>query len=781
MIEWEVLDNEPIPQESTEQRPPRKPLPWKWIVAITLLAVLVVGSGVAWRYRVAQQQLKEDIEQIVVREERAVRLGIGEQASTFADPDASVAWKAWYRSTYAPSELPLPTPMIEDIEQDDGTVLVTVRYALADEVWRNVRSYRLVNNEWRRTPIPAALWQRVAPEETPFFTLEMSKLEAVLVPPEALAQTLTIFREAWREAWPLDNHQPLTVTFSPDETLTEPQFTNQHITIRSPLLNPSPGFDPPTACSLGLITALAQTYSGELNTTGEEEYLRITMRQAVVNDIIENTDGLCQVVDSAILPPDVLGVPPAFADYLIYIGGRSAPKEFIDTFVITGNPYYGMLQAAPQIIDYQLLLYAARRSEMQGHPLPITSGTLTGTGIGYGTIVRSIDKRDSTLDVRSTTGVINTLSLDSVLQSAFAAPDMTCLTEGNKIAFTYGEGEKVEDVRLLDRVLETIDVPALPATTRLIYQRNTADGTEVYARTAEGNSVQLVRVPGGTQIYPNAVTMDFAFLTQDACGWIVNHFDGQSATLKRWALPTVTPRRLLWVLNSPMAVVQATDSQNNDYWQLYTVGENVTAANVGTLVGFRPFPHSYLMQYDHALQWTVPTVYPGDLPTVRVVGDIEPIPYRFTANTEFSALSVDGRWLTYTVYPSDGRSDLNVLDLYAQQQRYLTTIPPSSAGGQSQWTTQVTPTYGVIIGALGETRDSGMSVLRYTMLPDDKGAEAQMYRATGEIDNLQWCRDGTTLTFRETTALGSRIVAWNGDQNSVLTDFDEADKVLWCP
>lgn len=326
MIEWEVLEEDKLPEAPPTPKRPRNPLPWKPILLVLALVAVVTAGGVAWRLRVVEEQVRDDIEQLVVREERAIRLGVSEQAITFADPEAPLGWKAWYQSIYEPSELSLPTPTIENIERDGEVALVIVLYEMEGYEWRNARAYRLTDEAWRRTPIPRSLWERKQAHASDFFVFNMTPLEEALLPPEPLAQHLERFRTAWGESWPLDDASPIKIIFSPDETLASPQFALQEITFRSPLLNPTPTFATPDACSLGILEALAQVYSGELYATGEDEYLRVVMREAVLAELLSRQNGGCQIVEQArVVPPrSALGLPATFAAYLVEVGGIEA-------------------------------------------------------------------------------------------------------------------------------------------------------------------------------------------------------------------------------------------------------------------------------------------------------------------------------------------------------------------------------------------------------------------------------------------------------------------------
>ena len=101
------------------------------------------------------------------------------------------------------------------------------------------------------------------------------------------------------------------------------------------------------------------------------------------------------------------------------------------------------------------------------------------------------------------------------------------------------------------------------------------------------------------------------------------------------------------------------------------------------------------MYHDHALHWM-----PDGGLTPRPGNELATLPFRFEENVEFSALSPDGRWLAYTLYPADGRSDINVLNTIEMEQRYLNTIPIDEAGGETRWSTTGAraPTLAMVVG-----------------------------------------------------------------------------------
>lgn len=791
MIEWEVLEEDRLPEEQPEPKRPRRPLPWKPILLVTLLVAIVTAGGVAWRLRVVEAQVRNDIEQVVLREERAIRLGVSEQAVTFADPAAPLAWKGWYQSIYTPSELPLPTPTIENVKLDGDVALVVATYEMEGYVWRNARAYKLTADGWRRTPIPSALWDVQEAHRSTFFVLEMNPLEQTFLPPEPLAEMLETFRAAWSDAWLLENATPLKITFSSDETLTAPQFGTQHITLRSPLLDPNPTFATPNACSLGVIQALAQVYSGELNASGEDEYLRVVMRQAVLEELTRTTNGVCQIVEEvrAVPPMSAFGLPPNFAEYLVQVGGIEAANAFLQHAIPTLDLDLAARAATGHPLE--VLRYGAEQYAVNPNATHIqAAGTVAG-GINYGEVVRGIGGDSLTLQIREQQGVTIEASLAGYVRSLATADFAGCFSEGSQVAYTWEANTRLQDIRLLSRPVTPISVALLPPATRLIYQRENMGTTYVFARTAERNTVELFHIMESVQIVPHPITQELAFLSRDGCGWVLNEYDGTQSTLRRWALP-MEAERVIWVGNEPGAVVQREDVWGRRYWQVYLPNDSATdsfltlaegelrlaAGNQGRLLGYSPARPGYLMSDDHAVHWAL------DVEGVAPIGgELATLPYRFAENVEFSALSFDGRWLAYTVYPPDGRSDLNMLDTFENDQIYLNTIPADLAGGETRLGLGDRPEMAVAVGDLGLAGESGMTIRIYTVPENGSSYQEQRYYADGEIDHLRWCSENEELlTFRETTETGSRNLIWDGSNATTpLTGFNEADQILWCP
>jgi hypothetical protein len=781
MIEWEVLEEDKLPEEPDSPKRPRKPIPWKPILLVLILVAVVAGGGVAWRLRVVEQQVRADLEQLVLREERAIRLGVSEQASTFADPNAPLGWKAWYQSIYTPSELPLPTPTIASIERDGDVALVVVTYEMEGYEWRNARAYRLTETAWRRTAIPRSLWERRQAHASDFFIFDMTALEETLLPPEPMAQTLETFRMAWGESWPLDNAAPIKIIFSSDETLNQPQFALQEITLRSPLLNPTPTFAPPNACSLGILEALAQVYSGELYASGEDEYLRVVMRQAVLEELLSQQNGGCRIVEQAraIPPRSALGLPAGFAEYVVKVGGVQAAYTFLQSAL----PDLNLERAAQAATGHPLLVLVYGAEQYPRNPnatLIQAAGTVSG-GINYGEIVRGIVGDDMTLRVREQQGVTVEIALSGTMQSVVGSGLPACLREGSQIAFTWEENTRVRDVTLLTHTITPIGVELLPPTTRLIYQQEGLGNTYVYALTAEGETVQLFQLAESVQITPHPVTQELAFLSRDGCSWVLNEYEGTQSTLRRWAVPG-TPDRVIWVGNQPAVTVQTEDERGRAYWQVYMGEEQggmmrLVAGNRGRLLGYSPARPGYLVSDDNALHWAL------EAETIAPIGgELATLPYRFAENVEYSSLSFDGRRLAYTVYPPDGRSDFNVLDTFENDQMYLNTIPANEAGGETRWSIGESPNVAVAVGDLGIALDAGMQVQMYTQVEDGSRYETRTYRANGEVDQLRWCSINTNqLTFRITGESRTRTVVWDGTNESPIPMLEDGARILWCP
>ena len=149
MVEWQVeehIPQDPLPEE------PRRPRRVDWRgVAIILLIISVTAGIVAAAGRYREEQLKVELNEVIRREANTMTYGAPDATLAFADPSASPQWLDGYTSIYNRSHS-IPPPTIQRVALRDTVATADVLWATTPPL-RESRAYRLVDGEWRRTPL----------------------------------------------------------------------------------------------------------------------------------------------------------------------------------------------------------------------------------------------------------------------------------------------------------------------------------------------------------------------------------------------------------------------------------------------------------------------------------------------------------------------------------------------------------------------------------------------------------------------------------------------------
>ncbi|MBA3532730.1 MAG: hypothetical protein H0T73_12465 [Ardenticatenales bacterium] len=155
MLEWKIVDE--VEPAQSEPPPAARWRRWGWLWVATLLLV-AVGHLLWFWLQVQEGRLQADIADAVLREERALRGDVvTERWYTLSDPDAPADWQEGYHVSFAHAydELPMPQIMVLALADDRALVQLTYESEVLD--WQTLRAYRLVGQEWRRTPVDGFL------------------------------------------------------------------------------------------------------------------------------------------------------------------------------------------------------------------------------------------------------------------------------------------------------------------------------------------------------------------------------------------------------------------------------------------------------------------------------------------------------------------------------------------------------------------------------------------------------------------------------------------------
>lgn len=154
MLEWEVLEEEAaLPAAAPMARARR----WgQWVVLLLALA-LMIGGALAWQVRQQRQRLHAELQVVLDSEARLMALGQWEPARDLLDPAAPLEWKNAYLY-YLSRPQPVPgTPTIRSVVLAEEGTRATVRAAWPAAAGAapiiETRAYRMVQGQWRRTPL----------------------------------------------------------------------------------------------------------------------------------------------------------------------------------------------------------------------------------------------------------------------------------------------------------------------------------------------------------------------------------------------------------------------------------------------------------------------------------------------------------------------------------------------------------------------------------------------------------------------------------------------------
>lgn len=157
MFKWETEEDRRTLVAPPAPGRPYRPSRWAWLLLLGGLALLGAAALLVLRGRLAerQQAMRRDVVAFVEREERARLFGAREVAPELVAPGVPRSWYSAYLETFVASEDARPVDLaVEETVLEEKGALVTLR--LGEQ--RQMRYYRFVGPDWRRAPIPPAVW-----------------------------------------------------------------------------------------------------------------------------------------------------------------------------------------------------------------------------------------------------------------------------------------------------------------------------------------------------------------------------------------------------------------------------------------------------------------------------------------------------------------------------------------------------------------------------------------------------------------------------------------------
>lgn len=154
MFEWQRASDSDasfdlITDERRQWQPPQH---WRLWLAGILVLCLAAGVFLYWRLAKRTAAMRTDVERFVQYEAAQRRLGPAANVAGLLDPTAPNVWTSSYVDTMMPASD--TTMRIDTIEFYKTRAVVTLR----SEGQRYVQVYRLVDQEWRRTPATTHAW-----------------------------------------------------------------------------------------------------------------------------------------------------------------------------------------------------------------------------------------------------------------------------------------------------------------------------------------------------------------------------------------------------------------------------------------------------------------------------------------------------------------------------------------------------------------------------------------------------------------------------------------------
>lgn len=735
---------------------PRRRARWGLVGWLTLGALLLLLGGVVgrWRVRDNEARLRQDIVRMVELEEAVRRVGAAAQASLLMDPDAAQSWRLWYESFL--HQFPSSPPQVVAVDRAAGIAVATLRYEQAEQVWQSERAYRLVQGEWRRTPMPATRWGEPRVYRSVHFTLWMSERDVAALPPDEFLAFLEKFRAGYLLRWPAASDAPLTLHIEPHDLEplqvgSSPPLAPLHL--NSPLLfnQPDGGHLPlPDAYRLAVADAIAAALdvsaadalsSSMLRADYAEASLYIALRHATVRALVlteVQQRGYRQEVRAQAAPQG--GLDPTtvtfLADYLTLIEGEDAPGRLAVAYRQSTTLEAATVQA-----------FGLPLSDLVDETHLWLDAALPSTGTDMGTQRRATVLRVLDAEPLRVAGVVGgelvELRADATRALPVAAP---CLGSGSEISFQVPPTDTTAS-RMSNLVVERLRLPTwslhplAPSTVALVSQPS---GTSTRLLAVEQGSetlLELLRLPGSAPLVVHPGGQGFAFLFADRCGSSVNRYHAATHHFSRVAVRVVGVGHLVWSGEELLLLDDASQQASEPHWGLTRLDEwamrerlviPVTPGQAwGRYLGYREGeePWHLLEAADgqrfrvSATEGSVAPLLPTDLPLPAGVGLVAHRP----------------GWLAYTVPDAPDGPELYLLEL-ARARRYLLHRAPAGARFTSLVLGRGAPP-AVVVAVLRPGPDSYLK--RFTFPPPpDALPLGDTLTLPGVVENLHWCADG---------------------------------------
>ncbi|MBA3532731.1 MAG: hypothetical protein H0T73_12470 [Ardenticatenales bacterium] len=778
MLEWKVFNEEPLPEDPEEVPPPsRSP----WLLRVLLIAgLLLAGWGLSHYLGQQDTRLREDLAEVVIQEERALRVASVDQAANLSDPSAPPDWQLRYQATFKQREERLPLPQVEQVEFSGNVALVTLRHDTADGKWLSVRAYRLMQGQWQRTPVPADLWGKAKLYRSAHFSVWMSDRDAALLPPEELLRFLEQFYIHFSLQWPVEpGERSLTLHLEPHDL--EPVLHASQEAQAQPLFLTSPltanydyGLAEPPSRSYHY--EMASAVAGHLDMfAGTEDYrnpdetaLRVRLREALVRFILLTAEeqsryreGVRHQQEGLQLPDGQLSIPTTvfLADYLVATQGPEALATLSRARLRSVDLRAAMIHAFGIPLEEMLVeirLWMERSANATSSP--------ANDERGRATLLRVLDDEPfEAMLLLEGSGQLVRYRSNEVVRLPIA---LSCLGMGSQLSFrSLSEPSPEvlgEALRLDVHRLPSLVAPPLPEGPAILIQRQQNNRIEFFALEEQGKEWPLFTLPNNTEILTNPYQARFAFLYQDRCGLSVNQYIPGEPLLTRAPVALRGKGHLLFAQEQLYLLDDASEGNDLNWlvspvqsWQTGQAIEYQIAGALGLdqVLGRLDGGGHYLLHLRNGeMIWL--DLLRAELRTAHVWLPTE---------GEVKTISPGGRWLLYTL-PSasgDGATDLHIHDLEDDWPSGYRSSPATTFG-EIAWALDGTFQFVTRTGIPLQNRVAGNTLLQVRLFPDQRRVpEVQPFYLDGQIDQLQWCADGA-LFYRLTRDSGSDTVIATG-------------------
>ncbi|HEX8683829.1 MAG TPA: hypothetical protein VF707_16035 [Ardenticatenaceae bacterium] len=766
-IEWQVLEDEPLPDVGDSEPRTRRRWPWRHVLLALLVFILASSLGV-WRWtHIQNARIREDIARAVEGEERALRFGLSEQASELADPYAPDGWVERYRQSFRPQEGDWSAPEVVSVERQYDVALVTLAYTSGDEVWQRVRAYRLVNNGWHRTPIPADWWGEPEEYNSKHFSLWMASRDAEAMPPEQLLTFLEKFRAELAEVWHLQDDEPLTIRVQPFDltgyTPRSARIGDDEFAFNSPLLveeQAAASLTPSRAYQYALAEQVSRALIREIADTDDESVATLLL-DALVRHLLlteeERRQARALIMnrrDTAI-PLTMedgrqLSIPRHFSDYLIEMGGIDALDRFRMLLEQSNNP----------LTAFEVAFGRPFPSLVEEAWLWIEHGAGTGpreaTGEqGSATLLTVLEEEPfrALAAVDEGRGLVEL----SVTGEADLLLPARCLSRGTELRFRRASQDEtalvateldVEELRL-----PSLSYPPAPPGAQTLVARREEDSTRIVALDSQGDETTLLALPQGVQLEVHPAEASFAWLTEDECGTSVNQYLATHNHYDRAPVNLEGDGHLFWA--EQLYVVDDASQQKDDpHWTISgvlpgTLGEPVERTvraeqQWGRLMGHAFAGDQRLLELQNGeLQW-FQLIRGLDGSGIILLDFVSPLP----DDSKIWTISPDGDWLAFTT-PGEAPNSivLWVLDVELGRYTLLHRAPEGTAYGEMVWGHGDVPTLLVSLGVESQGEVFSNALLGFDMLQTIRETiiSPQRFYLDGIVSGLHWCPNDRLL------------------------------------